>query len=36
MLWDTERELLGDVSEFKVQVGLFGVELCSDSADWKW
>lgn len=36
MLRNTERELLNDISELNVQVRLFGIELCSDSADWKW
>jgi len=36
MLRNAEREFLGDVSEFKVQIGLFGVKLCGDGADWKW
>ena len=35
MLWNTKRKLLSDVSEFNVQVGLLGVKLCSDGADWK-
>jgi len=35
MLRNTERELLSDVSELNMQVRLFGIELCSDGADWK-
>ena len=32
-LWNTERKLLNNVSEFKMQLWLFGIELRSDGAD---
>ena len=32
---NAERELLGDVGKFSMQIGLFGIKLGSDGADWK-